>query len=58
MTLNDAYKSYIASRHDLRPGTVNVYNNAYRHAQRTLGEKDITEIKYSNIKNLYATLRF
>ena len=58
MTLNDAFKSYLNSRHDLRPGTIKVYENAYKHAKEELGDKDLTEIKYSNIKALYSKLRY
>ena len=57
MTLNDAFGSYINSRKDLRPGTVIAYTNAYKHAA-ALGDFELAEIRYSNIKNLYLELRY
>ena len=57
MTLNDAFSSYITSRKDLRPSTVISYTNAYKHA-KALGDFKLTDIRYSNIKNLYLELRY
>lgn len=56
-TLEECFKSYLADRRDLRPGTIHSYQEVFKRAD-TLKDKPVDQIKFSDIKHLYAWLRY
>lgn len=56
-TLNYVYDRYIATKYDLKANTKAHYNYMYDHCVReTLGQRLITDIKYSDVKFFYYSL--
>jgi len=56
-TLGEAFENYIKDRRDLRPTTILSYREVIKRAGELL-DVPINQIKYSDIKHLYSTLRY
>lgn len=57
MTLNSFWDEYIAMKHELKDSTISNYIYMYdKYIRPEIGQKNITVIKYSDVKKFYMTL--
>jgi len=56
-TLEECFNAYLTDRRDLRPGTIHSYQEVFKRAD-TLKDIPVDQIKFSDIKHLYAYLRY
>ena len=57
MTLNSFWDEYIAMKHELKDSTRSNYIYMYdKYVRPEIGQKNITGIKYSDVKKFYMTL--